>query len=1066
MQWLAEICVRRPVFATVIILSLVVVGYFGYTNLGVDRFPKVDFPIVTVVIREDGASPEEIETDVVDKVEEAVNTISGIDTLTSSSFDGVGQVAITFQLEKNIDVAVEEVRSKVNGVIPDLPLDIKAPVIDKVDPDAAAILNIALSAPPSVNVRDITEYADKRLRRQIESIEGVGQVTILGGRKRQININLDPYKLRAFNLTSADVQRALENQNIQVPGGQVDQNTRKLTLRTHGRVQTPEQFNDIIVAQKNGAFIRIRDVGQTDDGTEEAATVADLNGKPTVLLAVRKQSGLNTVATVDAVEERLKEIHKTLPPGYDLRVVRDQSTYIKASTDAVQEHLKLGSILAAIVVLVFLWNWRTTIISGIAIPASIISAFALMWALGFTLNSLTLLALTLSVGIVIDDAIVVLENIYRFIEEKGMKPFEAAIEGTREIGLAVLATTLSLIAVFLPVAFMTGIVGRFLNSFGLTMAFAIFVSLIVSFTLTPMLASRWIKPTVRHGDKAGVPEGMPVGLPAESDEAEGVFEHHEASSKTTGIFKPIDAVYTALLRFSMRNRWVIVLLAIISLGSMFVTTKYVPVAFLPDDDESQFAITVRAAEGTSLKSTQELGDRIAAEVRKLPDVEYTILTIGDNTQETENLANIFVKLKDVVDRKDGLTQQDITQLARTQVLPHFGNLRVSAGPVPAFSTGAPQAQVTYFIAGPDLDKLINYSQRTLAEMKKIPGVVDADSSLVVGKPELGVNIDRQKAADLGVSVVDISNALRILVGGQKVTEYYEKGEQYEVHLRADLPYRNDQSVISQLSVPSTTNGSVTLDQVVNFEPSTGPSQIDRLNRRRNVLLTCNVLTGYSQQTVGNAITKIINDLHMPPGYDAGPQGTSRELAKAGIAFITSFLLAIIFMYLVLAAQFESWVHPITILIALPLTVPFAILSILIFHQSINIFTILGMLVLFGVVKKNGILQVDHTNQLRARGMTRYDAIIQANRDRLRPILMTTIAFVAGMVPLVLSNGTGAATNKCIGYTVIGGQTLSLLLTLLATPVFYSLFDDILILLGRLRRALTDGSTWRIRYRRE
>ena len=1065
MQWLAEICVRRPVFATVIILSLVVIGFFSYTNLGVDRFPKVDFPNVTIVVREDGASPEEIETDVVDKVEEAVNTISGIDTLSSASYDGVGQIIVTFQLEKNIDVAVEEVRAKVNGVIPDLPLDIKAPVIDKVDPDASPILNIALSA--TGNIRDITEYADKRLRRQIESIAGVGEVTILGGRKRQINVNLDPYKLRAYNLTSADVQRALENQNIQVPGGQVDQNTRKLTLRTRGRVQNWQQFDDIIIAQKNNASIHIRDVGGTEDGTEEAATVADLNGVPTVLLAIRKQSGLNTVATVDAVKERLTEIEKTLPHGYKLKIVRDQSTYIKAASDAVQEHLKVGSVLAALVVLIFLWNWRTTIISGIAIPASIISAFGLMYAMNFTLNGLTLLALTLSVGIVIDDAIVVLENIYRFIEEKGMRPFEAAIEGTREIGMAVLATTLSLIAVFLPVAFMTGIVGRFLNSFGVTMAFAIFVSLVVSFTLTPMLASRWIKPTVKP-EGAHTPEGMPVGLESEEGVATPEVDHHPSGgSKQTGIFKPIDAVYAWMLRFSMRHRWVIVLACIAALFSMKFTTPLVPAGFLPDDDESQFAVSVRTAEGTSLKSTQELGDQIAADIRKLPDVDYTILTIGDNAQQTENLAGIFVKLKDVTQRKSGKNQQEITQLVRTNVLPKYGSLRASAGPVPAFSTGAPQAVVTYALSGPDLEKLTQYSQKAVTELKKVPGVVDADSSLIVGKPERGVDIDRQKAADLGVSVADVSNMLRIMVGGQKVTDYYEGGEQYEVHLRSYLPFRSDPETIKEMPIPSTTATGVTLAQVASIKSTTGPSEIDRLNRRRNVLLTCNVLPGYSQQAAADALGKIIKDMHLPPGYEAGVSGTSRELAKAGKAFVTAFLLAIIFMYLILAAQFESWIHPITILIALPLTVPFAILSMLIFHQSLNIFTVLGMLVLFGVVKKNGILQVDHTNQLRARGMNRYDAIIQANRDRLRPILMTTIAFVAGMIPLVLSNGTGAATNKGIGYTVIGGQSFSLLLTLLATPVFYSIFDDIVTtpLWGRLRAALTDRDTWRLRWRK-
>lgn len=1061
MQWLAEICVRRPVFATVIVLALSVVGYFSYTRLGVDRFPKVDFPIVTVTLREDGASPEEMETDVVDKVEEAVNTISSIDQLTSVSYDGVGQVIITFQLEKNIDVAVEEVRAKVNGILNDLPLDVKAPIIDKVDPDAAPILNIALSAPS--DIRSLTEYADKRLRRQIESISGVGQVTILGGQKRQVNIDLNPYELRKYNLAAADVQRALQSQNIQVPGGQLDEGTRKITIRTRGRVQTPAQFNDLIIAQRSGALIHLSDVGIVHDSTEEPSTVADIgrmkNGvfsaTPTVLLAVRKQSGLNTVATVDAVRERLNEIKATLPHGYTLEVVRDQSTYIRAATDAVKEHLIVGSILAAIVVMIFLWNIRTTIISAIAIPTSIVSTFALMYARDFTLNSLTLLALTLSVGIVIDDAIVVLENIYRFIEEKGMNPFEAAIEGTREIGMAVLATTLSLIAVFLPVAFMSGIVGRFLNSFGLTMAFAIFVSLIVSFTLTPMLASRWIKPKAAPAGGPASHDGMPVGV-SEEGVAQGAPSAAHNSSKSSGIFGPIDLVYTALLKWCIGGKWgwhrVFVLAACFAaLAAIPIVGAVVPKNFLPEDDESQFQISVRAPEGYSLTSTQQLGDSIARATMNLPDVAYTITTIGDNAQQTENLASVFVKLKEVKDRKDSYTQQDITQMVRTKVLPQFGSLRTSAGPVQAISTGAPAATVVYSLAGRELDKLTLYSQNILKELKKVPGVVDADTNLIAGKPEIGLQVDRQKAADLGVSVQEVANAIRILIGGQKVTDYFEGGEQYEVHLRAALDYRSNPQQLSEIIVPSSTGNVVTLDQVTKQVPTTGPAQVNRLNRQRNVLITCNVLPGYSQQAVGAKLEQIVQAQHMPPGYEPAASGNSRELGKAAVAFVTSFLLAIIFMYLILAAQFESWIHPITILIALPLTLPFALISILVFHQSINIFTTLGMLVLFGVVKKNGILQVDHTNQLRAHGMNRYDAIIQANRDRLRPILMTTIAFVAGLIPLILSSGTGAATNRGIGYTVIGGQTLSLLLTLLATPVFYSLFDDIGLLFGRLRR---------------
>ncbi len=1068
MQWLAEICVRRPVFATVIILALTVVGYFGYTKLGVDRFPKVDFPTVTITLREDGASPEEIETEVIDKVEEAVNTISGIDTLNSTAYEGVGVIFITFQLEKDVDIATQEVRDKVSGVLADLPQDLKAPIVDKVDPDAAPILEVALSSPG--NVRDTTEYADKTLRRQLENVSGVGQVTLLGGRKRQINIILDPGKLRAVNLTAIDVERALQSQNIQVPGGKVDQNTRELTLRTHGRVEVAQNFNDIVIAKKGGAFIRVSDVGHVEDSVEDENTTALYNGVPTVILSIRKQSGLNTVATVDGLKDRLKQIEKGLPPGYKIIITRDQSEYIKASTDAVKEHLKLGSILAALVVLIFLWNWRTTIISAIAIPASIISTFALMYAKDFTLNSLTLLALTLSVGIVIDDAIVVLENIYRFIEEKGMTPFEAAIEGTREIGLAVLATTLSLIAVFLPVAFMSGIVGRFMNSFGWTMAFAIFVSLIVSFTMTPMLASRWIK---RSKPAAAEPssDGLPVGVPSEEGVTQGTGNREQGTgqpatshkspttnegSKHKGIFKPIDAVYTWMLHFSMRHRWIVILACLLALFSMKFTVPMVSKNFLPDDDELQFQVSVRAPEGTTLRATTAIASRIADDIRKLKGVAYTVVTIGNNAQQTPNLAAIFVKLVDVSKRPD-LTQQDLTQMARTQVLPKYGNLRTSAGPVPAFSTGAPQAVITYFIGGPDLKELTKYSQNVLAEFKKVPGVVDADTSLIVGQPELGIVPDRQRAADLGVSVADIANTGHLLVGGDKVTDYFENGEQYEVHVRADLPYRNDPSVISQMTVPSTTNpgGTVTLDQVADFTTGTGPSQITRQDRRRNVLITSNVLPTASQSDVSAALQKIIDKQHMPPQYTSGPSGTSKELVKAAVAFVTTFLLAIIFMYLILAAQFESWIHPITILLALPLTVPFAILALVIFHQSLNIFTVLGLMVLFGVVKKNGILQVDHTNQLRARGMNRYDAIIQANRDRLRPILMTTIAFVAGMIPLVFSSGTGAATNRGIGYTVIGGQTLSLLLTLLATPVIYSVFDDIVTtpLWGKLRTGL-------------
>ena len=496
MQWLAAISVKRPVFASVLILSLTVVGAFAFLQLGVDRFPKVDFPTVVVTTRLPGAAPEEVETEITDKIEEAVNTISAIDELRSNSSEGMSQVIISFLLEKDADIAAQEVRDRVNRVLPLLPKTIDQPMVEKFDPDAAPVLTLAVSAKKPV--RDITEYADKTLRRQLESVNGVGQVVVSGGRARQININLDAARLRAYNLTVNDVARALQSQNTEIPGGRVEQGATALTLRTRGRVQSPQEFGDIVVRQRDSHAILLRDVATIEDGMAEAMTKASLNGEPTVLLTVRRQSGTNTVQVVDAVKERLADIAPLVPAGYDIRVVRDLSEFIKASIHSVEEHLIVGSILAAAVVLIFLWNWRSTIIAAVAIPTSIIATFGLIWYQGFTLNSMTLLALTLSVGIVIDDAIVVLENIYRFVEEKGRPPVQAAVEATREIGLAVLATTLSLIAIFVPVGFMGGIVGRFMTSFGFTMSFAILVSLLVSFTLTPMLAARWIKMRPRH----------------------------------------------------------------------------------------------------------------------------------------------------------------------------------------------------------------------------------------------------------------------------------------------------------------------------------------------------------------------------------------------------------------------------------------------------------------------------------------------------------------------------------------------------------------------------------------
>jgi HAE1 family hydrophobic/amphiphilic exporter-1 len=1018
MHKLAAICVRRPVFATMLITALMVVGAFSFFTLGVDLFPKIDLPTIVVTTTNAGASAEEIESDITKRIEDAVNTTSGIDTMQSTSIEGSSTVVISFTLDKSGDVAAQEVRDKVNQVVPDLPETAKAPVVQKIDPDAQPVLQMVVSSPRPL--REVTEIADKQIKPRLENIAGVGQITIVGGQKREIRVWVDPGKMRAYDVAIPDVVNALRQQNVEMPGGSVNAGEKELSVRTLGRLVDPAQFNEIGVVRRGSYVVKIRDIGRAEDSEEEPTTAARLNGNPAVTLVVSKQSGENTVATADGVKSRLKEIRSSLPKDIDVQIINDQSLFIKSAVRSLEEHLVEGSLLAAVIIFIFLANIRTTLISAVAIPTSIISAFGLMAAMKLDLNQITMLALTLMVGIVIDDAIIVLENIYRYMEEKNMPPMLAAVEGTKEIGLAVMATTLSLLAVFLPIGFMGGITGRFMSSFGFTASFAIAVSLLVSFTLTPMLSARFIKM---------------------KPHVEGVARK---SSKDAKFFHYLDVYYTRMLEWAMAHRKSMIAICVLVSVATVPLFMIVGKSFLPVDDRSEFQVTVRAPEGTSLAATLTIAERMARDLREQKGVVATLTSIGTasggfvTVASAANRASIYVKLVPV-DQRD-YAQADMMARARELFKKYPPELRTAV--LQGGGAGGGQADVQYVITGPDLDKLNEYSTKIVTALQKTPGIGDPDTSMVFGKPELRVEIDRGRAADLGVKVNDIATALNTLVAGQVVSSFPSGGEEYDVRLRAAREFRTSVEGLSQLIVFSTNKqGWVPLDQVVRIKGGTAPSSISRIDRQREVTISANVLKGGSQQAVIDTMKKAMDDLHMDAGYTTAPTGMSKNLSQSVYYFLIAIALTLIFMYIVLAAQFESFLHPFTILLTLPLAVPFGILSLVLAGQTINVFSALGMLLLFGIVKKNAILQIDHMNGLREKGYERYEAIIQANRDRLRPILMTTAALVVGMLPLVLSTGDGAATNRSIGVLVAGGQTFCLLLTLLAVPVFYSLFDD-------------------------
>jgi HAE1 family hydrophobic/amphiphilic exporter-1 len=1033
MQTLAEICVKRPVFAVMLIMALVVVGGVSYTNLGVDRFPDVDLPIISVRTQLPGASPEEVESTITRRIEDAVATVEGIDSIRSTSVEGVSIQTITFNLDRQIDVAAQDVRDAVATVVSLLPRDAKPSLIRKLDADSSPVMTIVLSGDKTQ--RELYEIADRDVQDAIESVGGVGQVLIVGGQKRAVNVWVDAARLAAHKIPILSVRDAVARQNSDIPGGRVDEGPRELVLRTLGRFADPHLFNDLVVSTTGSVPVRVRDIGFAEDGHKEQRSLCRYDGQSCVALEVRRQSGANTIEVINNVKSKLDRVKTLLPPGARLEVVQDQSRYIEAAFHEVQMHLILGSVLASAVVLVFMKNWRTTMIAAIAIPASIIATFGAMRWLHFTLNNITMLALVLMVGVVIDDAIVVLENIFRFIEEKKLPPRQAAILATRDIGLAVMATTLSLVVVFLPVSFMSSVSGRFLYSFGFTASVAILVSLVISFSLTPMMSSRMIRP-----DQLG-------------------------RDSRAGFYGYIDRGYSRTLAWSMRHRAIVASLAIAVIGTTVPLYRMVKQEYLPTNvDESEFEMSIMGPEGMSLVSMEDVLDRATQEVRDLPGVEHVLAIVGTGYIQQVNSSRLFVRIQPIEERVFSLSrlvektldgrpgeafqglysQRDVMQAVRAR-MKKYADLRTRVGNVQTMNQGSAPVDIDFVIRGPELEALQDYSERLRQLALTTPGMVDVDTTLRLTKPELRVAIDRERAADLGVDASDIAGSLRLMVGSDdEVSRFRDNkvADDYDVELRLRGADRNSPETVSKLYVPSTKSGMVRLDNVVKLNEGTTAYRIEALDRQRVVAIRAMVAPGYALADRLDAMFRHAETLNLPVSYTTGLVGRGREFNRTLTEFLLAFVLSVVFMYMILASQFESLIHPVTILLSLPLAVPFGFLSLWFFNDTLNLYSALGILVLFGVVKKNSILQVDHTNNLRREGMDRYSAIMQANRDRLRPILMTTLTLVAGMTPLALGVGPGAEERRSIAIIVIGGQSLSLLLTLIVTPVAYSLFDDL------------------------
>jgi HAE1 family hydrophobic/amphiphilic exporter-1 len=991
-----------------LVMSLVVLGIFSFRDLGVDLFPKADPATVNVTVMLPGASPQEMATAVVEPLEEALSSISGIDEMASQRIsEGRAQITVKFVLERDINDAANDVREKVSGAIRALPPQILPPVIQKVDPDSDPIMAVVLSS-DTMSLRTLTEIADKQVKRAIEAVNGVGQVDLGGGRAREIHIVVDVEKLNSYNLTIEHVKNAVTAENVEIPGGTIEQGKAEILLRTLGRVDAAEEFNHIIIANLNGTPIRVSDIGYAEDTTERPRQAVWLDGVQAVMLDVRRATGENTIAVVEGVKRRLDQVRRGLPKEVSLTVTRDDSRFIYASIASLEEHLLWGSFLAGLVVMFFIRNLRAVIIAWLAIPASIVATFTLMRAMDFTLNNMTLLGITLAVGIVIDDAIVVLENIFRYIEEKNCTPFEAAIRGTNEVTLAVMATTLSLVVIFLPVAFMTGYARRFINPFGWTMAFSIMVSMLVSFTLTPMLSSRFLRA------------------------ADAAKDH---KTKEGGIFHWLDGFYTRSLNWALDRPFVIIGVAVAAFLTTFPLNQMVGRTFVPTEDMGEWTIHLDAPEGTSLQGSTEIALGLVKELSGIEGVARLQPTIAERVTHIHLIAQALP-----LEQRTNTQEQMVTEMRR-RLAAHQGLKPSITNRNPLGGGESGGFPISANLLGPDLQVLAQYSLRALAAAQQLPSLADPKVSLNIANPEIRVSVDRRRAADLGVRMQTVGDALRLMVSGDdEISTYREGAEQYPVKMRVLESQRRDVEAIGKLTVASSRGDLVRIDNIAQLERGLGPSTLQRFNRQFSVNLISDLTPGYALDAASNQVRKLLTDLHLPPGYSFRLSGQTKILDETTANLMMAIGLACIFVYMVLAAQFESFIQPIVIMTVLPLSVPFALFTLWATGRTLNLWSALGVLLLLGIVKKNSILQVDYANVLRAQGLGLREAVVEASRTRLRPILMTTCAILAGLAPTAIGIGIGGQQRAAIAVTIIGGQSLCLFLTLLLVPVAYVQFD--------------------------